>query len=63
MELDGNILKGAFTLFKIKGRGEKNWLLIKKKDQYSQAKWTLQKVLTDKKENILRERKPLCVIH
>ena len=63
MELNGNILKGAFTLFKMKVRGEINWLLIKKKDQYSQAKWTLQKVLTDKKQNILRERKPLCDIH
>ena len=63
MELHGNILKGGFTLVKMKGRGEKNWLLIKKKDKYSQAKWTLQKALTDKKKNILRERTPLCDIH
>jgi bifunctional non-homologous end joining protein LigD len=60
MELKGNILKGGFTLVKIKGRGEKNWLLIKKKDKYSQSKWTLQKALTVKKKNSLCERKPPC---
>ena len=63
MELHGNILKGGFTLVKMKGRGEKNWLLIKKRDKYSQAKWILQKALTDKKKNILHERKPLCDVH
>ncbi len=47
MELHGNILKGGFTLVKMKGRGEKNWLLIKKKDGYSQSKWRIQKALTD----------------
>jgi bifunctional non-homologous end joining protein LigD len=47
MELHGKLLKGGFTLVKMKGRGEKNWLLIKKKDSYSQSKWTLQKALTD----------------
>jgi bifunctional non-homologous end joining protein LigD len=58
MELHGKILKGGFTLVKMKGRGEKNWLLIKKKDKYSQDKWTLQKVLTEEKKNSLREREP-----
>jgi bifunctional non-homologous end joining protein LigD len=62
MELNGNILKGGFTLLKMKGCGEKNWLLIKKKDQYSQSKWTLQKVLTEEKKGSLRERKPPCDI-
>jgi bifunctional non-homologous end joining protein LigD len=47
MELHGKLLKGGFTLVKMKGRGEKNWLLIKKKDSYSQSKWTLHKALTD----------------
>ncbi len=56
MELQGRILKGGFTLFKMKGRGEKNWLLIKKKDEYSRNKWMLQKALTKKKEKELRER-------
>ena len=62
MELNGKILKGSFTLVKMKGRGEKNWLLIKKKDKYSQSKWTLQKVLTEKKKSSLRERQPPCDI-
>lgn len=57
MELLGKILKGGFTLVKMKGRGEKNWLMIKKKDSYSQSKWTLQKALTEKKKSSLRERK------
>ena len=60
MELHGKILKGGFTLVKMKGRGEKNWLLIKKKDSYSQVKWTLQKALTEEKKNSLREKKPPC---
>ena len=53
MELHGEILKGGFTLVKMKGRGEKNWLLIKRKDKYSQTKWTLHKALTDKKKSII----------
>ena len=60
MELYGKILKGGFTLVKMKGRGEKNWLLIKKKDSYSQVKWTLQKALTEEKKSSLREKKPPC---
>ena len=56
MELNGKILKGGFTLVKMRGRGEKNWFLIKKKDSYSQSKWTLQKALTEKKKGSLREK-------
>ncbi len=40
----------------MKGRGENNWLLIKKKDEYSQTKWILQKALTEEKESLLREK-------
>ena len=60
MELYGKILKGGFTLVKMKGRGEKNWLLIKRKDSYSQTKWILQKALTEERENSLYEREPPC---
>lgn len=56
MELHGKILKGGFALVKMRGRGEKNWLLIKKKDSFSQAKWTLQKALTEEKKSSLREK-------
>jgi bifunctional non-homologous end joining protein LigD len=62
MELHGKILKGGFTLVKMKGRGEKNWLLIKKKDRYSQEKWTLQKALTEERKSSLYEKKPPCNI-
>jgi len=62
MELNGNILKGGFTLVQMKGRGEKNWLLIKKKDKYSQEKWTLQKALTEERKSSLYEREPPCEI-
>ena len=60
MELHGKILKGGFTLVKMKGRGEKNWLLIKKKDRYSQEKWTLQKTLTEERKSSLYERELPC---
>ncbi len=32
---DGQKLKGKFTLVKMKNRGEDNWLLIKKEDEYT----------------------------
>jgi len=57
VELHGNILKGGFTLVKMKGRGEKNWLLIKKKDEYSQTQWVLQQALTQEKKSRLHVRK------
>ena len=62
MELNGKILKGGFTLVKMKGCGEKNWLLIKKKDRYSQTEWFLQKALTEERKSSLHERKPPCDI-
>jgi len=46
VELEGNILKGCFVLVKMKGRGEKNWLLIKRKDEYSNTGWILQRALS-----------------
>ena len=60
MELHGKILKGGFSLVQMKGRGEKNWLLIKKKDEYSKEKWIVQKALTEEKKNTLQEKKPPC---
>ena len=62
-ELHGKILKGGFTLVKMKGRGEKNWLLIKKKDNHSQTNWTLQQALTEERESKLREKKPPCEVY
>ena len=62
-DLRGKILKGGFTLLKMKGRGENNWLLIKKKDEHRQAIWTPQKALTREKKSTLRERTPPCKAH
>lgn len=33
--LEGEKLKGAFSLVKMKGRGENNWLLVKKEDEFA----------------------------
>lgn len=60
MELRGKTMKGSFSLVKMKGRGDKNWLLIKKKDEYSRPGWTIKRGLTGLKEKDLRERKPPC---
>ena len=62
-ELRGKILKGGFTLLKMKGRAENNWLLIKKKDEYSQINWTPQQALTKEKQSTLREMIPPCKAH
>jgi len=60
IEIFGNILKGRFTLLKMKGRGEKNWLLIKAKDTYSQPNWILEKAMTNERKNRLEQRIPPC---
>jgi bifunctional non-homologous end joining protein LigD len=57
-ELTGKILKGGFSLVKMKGRGKNNWLLIKRKDEYSQTKWTPPQALTEEREDILLEKTP-----
>ncbi len=63
IELRGKILKGGFALVKMKGRGEKNWLLIKKKDAHSVAKWAIPRALTKEKQAALEERVPPCKAH
>ena len=62
-ELQGEILKGGFTLLKMKGRGEKNWLLMKKRDGYGRSEWRPQRALTSEKERELQERRPPCSPH
>jgi len=63
MVLDGHRLKGGFTLVKMKGQDKNNWLLIKKKDQFSQTNWRLEQVLTEKRRNRLKEKAPPCEAH
>jgi bifunctional non-homologous end joining protein LigD len=60
IELNGSRLKGGFALIQMKGRGEKNWLLIKKRDRHSVEDWILQRALTKEKEARLKERVPPC---
>ena len=45
---DGAKLKGEFTLVKFWNH-EKNWLIIKSKDEYADADWKLETVLEVKK--------------
>lgn len=45
MSLNGKKLKGAFVLTKMKGK-DKEWLLIKKKDEHADPSFKLQAVLT-----------------
>lgn len=44
LTLYGEKLKGEFTLVKFSGQ-EKNWLIIKSKDEYSDEDWRLETVL------------------
>ncbi len=62
-ELKGKKLKGAFALALMRGlpRGTgKEWLLMKKKDAYAAAHFTLKTELTPAKLKKLRERVPPC---
>lgn len=63
IELRGKILKGGFALVKMKGRGENNWLLIKKQDANSVDDWTIQAALTKKRQAALKEKVPPCKAH
>jgi len=59
--LNGGKLKGAFTLTLLKERGKGNeWLLIKKRDEYAQPGWRLEKILTPEKKGRLKELIPPC---
>jgi bifunctional non-homologous end joining protein LigD len=60
IELFGDTLKGRFTLLKMKGRGDKNWLFIKGRDEHSRSHWILQKAMTKERESQLQERIPPC---
>ncbi len=57
--LKGKKLKGNFILVRMKGK-EKEWLLIKQKDKYSQAGWKLMTSLTAEKRAGLNKRIPPC---
>jgi len=59
--LEGNKLKGDFSLILMKGRGSgKDWLLIKKQDSFADATWKIEKALTPARKKKLKEKIPPC---
>jgi len=55
--LQGKKLKGEFALVRMKGRGEKMWLLIKKNDKYASEKDILEKKRSVLSGKALKPRK------
>ncbi len=62
LDLEGRLLKGGFALFRMKGRGEENWLLVKRKDAFSLDQWTLPRALSDERMRALEEKRPPCEV-
>jgi len=57
--LDGEKLKGTFSLALMKGRGSgKEWLLIKKRDSFARDDWKVKEELTPLRKKGLVERIP-----
>ena len=57
--LHGKLLQGGFTLRKLKPRGKgpgKDWLLIKKNDEFANRDWKLQLALSEERKEQLLER-------
>jgi bifunctional non-homologous end joining protein LigD len=62
MELYGKILNGGFSLIRMKGRGDQNWLLIKKKDSRATIPWALEIAMTAERERELKVKSPNCKV-
>jgi bifunctional non-homologous end joining protein LigD len=59
--LDGEKLKGAFSLRVMRGRASgKEWLLIKKRDSFARDDWKVEEELSPLKKKRLVERIPSC---
>jgi len=59
--LKGKKLKGAFALARFaRGQTGKEWLLMKKKDEYADPSWTLKSELTPQRLTTLRVKSPPC---
>jgi bifunctional non-homologous end joining protein LigD len=55
--LRGKRLNGEFALALLRGKGDgKQWLLMKKKDEYADPTWKIRSALTPKKRRLLNER-------
>lgn len=57
--LGGGKLKGAFVLKRLKGK-DRQWLLIKKKDDQAQPAFNIKPLLGEKERKTLQERVPPC---
>ena len=55
----GKKLRGAFVLTQLKGKG-REWLMIKKNDEYAQPNFEIKPELTDEKRGYLRAIEPPC---
>ncbi len=60
-ELQGRVLKGRFVLFRLKGK-KNEYLLIKKKDEFADENFKIQKALTEERLKALKEALPPCEI-
>jgi len=61
--LNGQKLKGGFSLVLMRGRGTgKQWLLIKTQDSFAQRDWAIKEELTPEKKKKLIEKIPPCEI-
>lgn len=59
--LEGNKLKGSFSLALMTGRGTgKEWLLIKKRDASAREDWKIKEDLTPARKKKLIEKIPPC---
>jgi len=59
--LTGKRLRGEFALALMKGRGTgKEWLWMKKKDDFADPAWKLKLALTPEKRKQLKEKVPPC---
>ncbi|HEX9722862.1 MAG TPA: DNA polymerase ligase N-terminal domain-containing protein [Vicinamibacteria bacterium] len=59
-ELRGKKLRGGFTLVRLKRGNKKEWLLIKKADDFAQRTWHIESALTPSRLRSLREKQPPC---
>jgi len=57
--LKGQKLMGIFVLARMKGK-DKEWLMIKERDEHAQIAFVLKPELTDEKRRILKEMVPPC---
>ncbi|HOE15806.1 MAG TPA: DNA polymerase ligase N-terminal domain-containing protein [Syntrophorhabdaceae bacterium] len=57
--LKGKKLKGTFVLTRLRGK-DKEWLLIKKKDEFAVPAFVMKQELTEKRLTMLKEQPPPC---